>query len=361
MVMNKKLERYLIDLVNINSVIGNEKEIADFTERFLKNYFPDGNIIRFNNSLIAFDDFDENKETIGFVGHLDTVKAENEFTGQIIDGKLYGLGASDMKGGLAVMMGLVDYFSDKEKRFNHIYVFYEKEEGPYIENGLEPLLNEYSELLKRMKLAFVLEPTSNKVQVGAVGTINALVIFKGKKSHSARPWQGENAIHKAGDFIKRVSEFGIREYNFQGLKYYEVMNITIAKSEGSRNVIPDRFELNINYRFPPNKSIEEAKKTILEIVNGEGEVIFTDIAPAGRVCLDNPILNEFINKFSIPVEPKQAWTDVARLSNYGIDAVNFGPGEPSQAHQTNEYIPLKNLYENFEYLKEFCKKEEKPI
>ncbi len=354
--MKEKLVQYLTDLVKINSVIGNEKEIADYTENFLKNYFPEKNIIRLNNSLIAFDEFDSNKETIGFVGHLDTVKAENEYNGKIIDGKLYGLGASDMKGGLAVMMGLIDYFHNKDKRFNHIYVFYEKEEGPYVDNGLEPLLEKYLNLLKKIKLAFVLEPTNNKVQVGAVGTINVSVIFKGKKAHSARPWQGENAIHKSADFIKRVSEFGINEYVFEGLKYYEVMNITIAKSDGSRNVIPDRFELNINYRFPPNKSIEEAKETILKIVNNEADVVFTDIAPAGRVCLDNPILKEFTNRFNIPTEAKQAWTDVARLSHYGIDAVNFGPGDPAQAHQVNEYIPLDNLYKNFEYLKEFCKK-----
>jgi succinyl-diaminopimelate desuccinylase len=351
---DKQLLDYLIKLVEIPSVTGHEKEIADFVENFLRKYFPETNIIRFNNSVIAFDNIDRTKDTIGFIGHLDTVPAENEYNGKVIDGRLYGLGASDMKGGLAVMMRLIDYFHNKNKRFNHIYVFYEKEEGPYIDNGLEPLLNLYTDLLKNIDLAFVLEPTNNEIQVGAVGTINALVLFKGKKAHSARPWQGENAIHKAGDFIKRVANFGIREHNFEGLKYYEVMNITVARSLGARNVIPDLFELNVNYRFPPNKTEELAKQTILDIVNNEAEVIFTDVAPAGSVCIGNPILQEFMKKYNLPVKPKQAWTDVARLSKYGIDAVNFGPGDPAQAHQTNEYIPLENLYKNFEYLKDFC-------
>jgi succinyl-diaminopimelate desuccinylase len=352
--MEKKLVNYLLDLVNIDSITGNEKEIADYTEKFLKNYFPESNIIRLNNSLIAFDDIDPNKKTIGFVGHLDTVPADNKYTGQIIDGKLYGLGASDMKGGLAVMMGLIDYFNNKNKKFNHIYIFYEKEEGPYIDNGLEPLLANNIDLLKNIDLAFVLEPTNNKIQVGAVGTINANVIFKGKKAHSARPWQGENAIYKSIDFLKRISDFGIKEHKFENLSYYEVMNVTTAKTENAHNVIPDKFEMNINYRFPPNMSLEEAQKEILKIVNNEADVDFVDLSPAGTVCLDNPILREFEKRFNLPLEAKQAWTDVARLSQYGIDAVNFGPGDPAQAHQSNEYIPLENLYKNFNYLKEFC-------
>ena len=357
--MKNRLINYLLDLVKINSVIGNEKEIADYVENFLKGKIK--NIIRLNNSLIAYDKFDENKKTLGFVGHLDTVPGENEFTGQIIDGKLYGLGASDMKGGLAVMMGLIDYFKDKEKRFNTVYIFYEKEEGPYNDNGLQPLLERYKDLLQKIDFAFVLEPTNNEIQVGAVGTINAEVNFKGKKAHSARPWQGENAIHKSWKFIKRVNEFGIREYPFKfsldnkeiDIKFYEVMNITVAKSEGARNVIPDNFKLNINYRFSPTKTLEDAKGDITAIVKNEAEINFVDLAPAGKVPTDNQILIEFIKKYSLPVKPKQAWTDVARLSLFGIDGVNFGPGEPSQAHQKNEYIPVENLLKNFEYLKDF--------
>ena len=357
--MEKKLVDYLTDLVKINSVIGNEKEIADYTENFLKDKMK--NIIRINNSLIAYNDFKPDRKTLAFVGHLDTVPGENDFTGQIIDGKLYGLGASDMKGGLAVMMGLIDFFKDRDTRFNTLYIFYEKEEGAYKNNGLQPILEEYEDLLKNIDFAFVLEPTNNEVQVGAVGTINANIIFKGKKSHSARPWQGENAIHKSWSFIKRVSEFGIKEYPFKfsidnkdiNINFYEVMNITVAKSEGAKNVIPGRFELNVNYRFSPTKSIDEAKKDIINIVNNEAEVDFVDLAPAGKVPTNNPVLIEFLKKYNLPIKPKQAWTDVARLSLFGIDGVNFGPGEPSQAHQKNEYIPVENLFKSFNYLKDF--------
>ena len=351
--MNKIIS-YLKDLVEIPSVIGNEKEIADYTEKFLRNFFPEKNLIRHNNSLIAFDKLDKNKKTIAFVGHLDTVPGENQFTGKILDGKLYGLGASDMKAGLAVMMGLVEYFSDREKRFNTIYVFYEKEEGPYVDNGLEPLLSQY-DIIQQADIAFALEPTDNRVQVGCLGTLHASIIFEGKRAHSARPWQGENAIHKAADFLKRLADYGIHEYDFSGMKYMEVMNATMVEFSGGRNIIPDRFVINVNYRFAPGKSIEEAKEDVLRLVNNEAKVEFTDLCPSGNVCLYNPVLSEFIEKYNLPVEAKQAWTDVARLSLYGIDAVNFGPGEPSQAHQKNEYVSVENVLKSFDIFKDFLR------
>ena len=351
--MKETLLKYLKELVNIKSITGEEKEIADYIQSFLERFFENKNIIRFNNSLIAIDRTDKSKKTIGLVGHLDTVPGINEFNGQVHNDKLFGLGASDMKGGIATMMGLINYLKDKEKRFNIVYIFYEKEEGSFDDNGLEPLLRNYLDLIKDINLAFVLEPTNNEIQVGAVGTINAVVSFKGKRAHSARSWLGENAIHKSADFIKRVDNFGIKECEFYGLKFYEVMNITVAKSYTARNVIPDRFDLNINYRFSPSKTLDEAKQDILDIVQGEAEVDFVDLAPAGKVPLNNPLLKEFIEFTNLPVKPKQAWTDVARLSLYGIDAINFGPGEPSQAHKKNEYIPIQNLYKNFEYLKDF--------
>ncbi len=354
--MKNKLVNYLIDLVNIPSVIGEEEEIANYVEKFLNRFYLEKNIIRYNNSLIAFDNFDPSKKTIALIGHLDTVPGINEHTGQIIDNKVYGLGASDMKGGLAVMMGLIEYFSDREKKYNTIYVFYEKEEGPFIDNGLEPLLTEF-DIIQKSDLAFALEPTDNSVQVGCLGTLHASIIFEGKRAHSARPWQGENAIHKAAEFLNRLANVGIKEYDFEGMKYFEVMNATMVDFSGGRNIIPDRFVINVNYRFAPNKSIEEAKEEVLKLVNGEAKVEFTDLCPSGNVCIYNPILGELIEKFNLKVEAKQAWTDVARLSIHGIDAVNFGPGEQAQAHQKNEYIPIKNLEENFNIFKDFISSE----
>ncbi|MCX7759700.1 MAG: succinyl-diaminopimelate desuccinylase [Hydrogenothermaceae bacterium] len=348
--MRESLINHTVNLVKINSVIGNEREIADFVENFLKNYVK--NVIRYSNSLIAYPDFDKSKKTICLLGHLDTVPGSNDFTGQIIDGKIYGLGASDMKGGLAVMMSLIEFFNDRESEYNLLYVFYEKEEGPYEDNGLEPLLKSF-DIIQKSDLVFALEPTNNSIQMGCLGTMHAWVVFKGKRAHSARPWEGDNAIHKAHWLLKKLAEFDRIEYDFDGLKYYEVMNATMCQFSGGRNIIPEEFRLNINYRFAPGKSIEEAKEDFLKFVGGGVEVEFTDLSPSGKVCKDNPILKDFISRYNLKVEAKQAWTDVGRLSQYGIDAVNFGPGDPAQAHQRNEYIPVDNLVKSFEIFSDF--------
>lgn len=350
--MKECLINHTIELVKINSVIGNEKEIADHVQRFLKKYFPEGNIIRHSNSLIAFTDISPAKKTLCLLGHLDTVPGTNDHTGKVIDGKIYGLGASDMKGGLAVMMTLVEYLSDKQPAYNLIYVFYEKEEGPYNQNGLEPLLQNY-DIIQKSDLVFALEPTNNRVQLGCLGTMHAWVIFRGKRAHSARPWEGDNAIHKAHWLLKKLSEFDRVEYDFDGLKFYEVINATMCQFSGGRNIIPEEFRLNLNYRFAPGKSVEQAKRDLIEFVGDGAEVEFTDLSPAGRVCKDNPVLREFIARYGLETEAKQAWTDVGRLSEYGIDAVNFGPGDTTQAHQKNEYIPVDNLVKSFNILSDF--------
>ncbi|MEZ0323015.1 MAG: succinyl-diaminopimelate desuccinylase [Hydrogenothermaceae bacterium] len=351
--MRETLINHTVNLVKINSVIGNEREIADYLESFLKSYLK--NVIRYSNSLISYSDFDEGKKIVCLLGHLDTVPGSNDFTGQIIDGKIYGLGASDMKGGLAVMMSLVEFFKDRESEYNLIYVFYEKEEGPYNDNGLEPLLKNF-DIIQKSDLVFALEPTNNNIQMGCLGTMHAWVIFKGKRAHSARPWEGDNAIHKAHSLLKKLAEFDRIEYDFDGLKYYEVMNATMCQFSGGRNIIPEEFRLNINYRFAPGKSIEEAKEDFLKFVGEDVEVEFTDLSPSGKVCKDNPILKDFVSRYSLKVEAKQAWTDVGRLSQYGIDAVNFGPGDPAQAHQRNEYIPIENLIKSFEIFSDFLLK-----
>ena len=341
-------------LVSIPSVYGNEKEIADFCEDELKKV-PSLKVFRINNTLLAHGEIDPKKRSVALVGHLDTVNAPNELSGKVIDGKLYGLGASDMKAGDAVILELAKELKRRESRFNLFFILYEKEEGPYLENGLRPLFEKFGNLLKKVDFAFVLEPTDNAVQVGCLGVIHAWFKFKGKRAHSARPWEGENALHKAWKLLKHLSHLKPKEYRVGELAYYEVLNGTMVNLKGARNVIPEEFKVNLNYRFSPTKSLSEAKEEFLKLKEevGADEVEFTDLSPPARPCLDNPILTEFREKFGVTVEPKQAWTDVAQLSANGIDAVNYGPGQPHQAHQKNEWVKLSKVEECYRCLREF--------
>ena len=341
-------------LISIPSVYGNEKEIADFCQGFLKKN-PKLSLLREKNSIIAHTEIEESKKTVALVGHLDTVPGENEFSGQIKEGRLYGLGASDMKAGDAVLLKIAEDLKDSESKYNLFFILYEKEEGPYEDNGLRTLFRKHEELLKKIDFAFVLEPTNNTVQVGCLGVIHAWFVFKGKRAHSARPWEGENAIHKADKLLNFLRGLKPKPYTVGNLTYYEVLNATMVEYKGGRNIIPEEFKVNLNYRFSPTKSQEEAIEELKELgrKTEADQVIFTDVSPSARACLDNPILEDFLKEYKVKVEPKQAWTDVAQLSSHGIDAVNFGPGQPHQAHQKNEWVELRKVKENYRMLKSF--------
>ena len=212
---------------------------------------------------------------------------------------------------------------------NVVAVFYDKEEGPAVDNGLEPLYR--SGAVPVLDFAFCLEPTDNHVQVGCVGGLHAEVVFRGRRAHSARPWQGENAIHRAGELLAQLHQLGRREVLCEGYPFYEVMTVTRAEGGRARNVVPDVFTLNLNYRFAPGKSLEQAQADVLSLIGQRAEVVFTDLSPSGRVCADNPLFAKLLSDTRLPAQSKQAWTDVARLAMAGIDAVNFGPGETAQA------------------------------
>ncbi len=339
-------------LCRISSVIGDEKAIADHVEAWARGLPSKPAVFRRSHSLVV-GDLDDPRPAVGLVGHLDTVPAHPGDGPPRIEGdRLFGLGSSDMKGGLAVMMALAEALPLPSLPYNLVLVLYEREEGPYLENGLGPLLAAVP-ALKRLRLGIAMEPTDNVVQVGCVGSLHAKVRLQGKSAHSARPWQGENAVHKAGPLLAELLQAPRREVTTHGFTYYEVMSVTLASGGRARNVVPDAFELNLNYRFAPGKSLAEAQEDVRRWVAGRAALEFTDLSPSGRVCADNPLFQKLAQVSGAAPQSKQAWTDVARFSELGVDAVNFGPGETAQAHQANESASIPALLHAYRILEKF--------
>lgn len=336
------LAEQTIALCRIPSPIGQEKALCDVLEAWAATHFPVAERRRRSHSLVL-GKLDDPRPTVALIGHIDTVPAHDSDGPVRREGdRLFGLGSSDMKGGLAVMMALNERLSRDTLPFNLVTILYEREEGPYLESELGPILEEFTQL-KNIRFGIAMEPTDNAVQVGCVGTLHAVLTFKGKSAHSARPWQGENAIHKAGALLAELHALKRREVLFGGLSFSEVMSITTATGGRARNVVPDTFKLNLNYRFAPGKSLELAQQEVRTFVAGRAELEFTDLSPSGHVPSENPLYRTFLKTVGGVAEAKQAWTDVGRLSVHGIDAVNFGPGETAQAHQANESCSVKAL------------------
>lgn len=338
-----------LELVRISSVIGQEQALADFVEDWAKKHYPPEEIVRVSHSLVIGRRVDA-RPTIALVGHLDTVPAHPAGNPPRIEGdRLHGLGSSDMKGALAVMMALGESLPRADLPVNLMLVFYEREEGPFQESGLGPLFDAVPELSK-IAFAIAMEPTDNAVQVGCVGTIHATLRFFGKSAHSARPWQGINAIHAAGPLLSALDQRQRVAVRIEGHTFYEVMSVTTAQGGRARNVVPEKFELNLNYRFAPGKPIEVAKRELLELAHEKCEVEFIDVAPSGKLCGSNPWFQKLETLTRRPSEAKQAWTDVARFSELGVDAVNYGPGESAMAHQAGESASVSALQHAYEAL-----------
>jgi len=348
----------LKSLLCINSITGNERELCDWTvsdiAARLGSFFAKCKLTRVGNSLVFFGPHESTRPTITLAGHFDTVSG-TDFGDkvQLTQDKVIGLGASDMKAGLAVMLELLSPQLLQASPFNIAMIFYDGEEGPDLNNGIHAVFKQCPEL-KISDFAFVLEPTDNTLQLGCVGSIHAKILFHGKRGHSARPWEGINAIHLASNFMQRVSSLAPKKIEIGGLEFVDVYSITSAQSgDNSRNVVPDKFELNLNVRFNPNSNISETKKAILNLVSGEASVDFVDQAPSAPVPSDNKFYLNFRDKFKLKTLPKQAYTDVAVFAQHGVNAINFGPGLTSQAHQKGEYVKISDLERSLEIYKTY--------
>lgn len=347
--MNLSLAELTLQLCRIPSVTGDEGAIADYLAGAASRLVGHQGVRRVGHSVVAVAPARPDRPTIALFGHTDTVKPASDQPLEGRQDRVFGCGASDMKGGLAVMLELLAGHRELE-RANLVCVFYDKEEGPTSEATLPALLD--SGAVPGIDLAFCLEPTDNRLQAGCVGGLHAEVTFRGRRAHSARPWQGENALYKATGYLERLRDFGRREVRHGDLTFFEVMNATMASTQNSRNVVPDAFALNVNYRFAPGKATETAVAELTDLVRGEADVRIVDVAPSGRVCLDHPLLRAWRDRLGLAVEAKQAWTDVALLTSRGIEAVNFGPGETAQAHQANESVPVSYLEESLRAYRE---------
>jgi succinyl-diaminopimelate desuccinylase len=231
-------------------------------------------------------------------------------------------------------------------------VFYDKEEGPADENGLAAVLDR-ADWLHEAEISIVMEPTDMVLELGCNGTMNADVIFRGHAAHSARPWLGENAVTKAGEWLAEMHRRQPESVEVSGLEYREVFSVTQADGGIANNVLPDSFRLNLNYRFPPIYTMDEAEKRLRAVTEAADEVVIHDRAPAGTIPEGNPHLERLDALVGGERAAKQGWTDVARLTSRGIPAVNFGPGIVAQAHQRTEHVPVANLERALETLRGF--------
>lgn len=341
------------------SVTGEETALCDDLQARIGG-LPGWNAERAaNNLVVTRSEPDASRDRVVLAGHLDTVpEPSGGLPVRVEAGKIYGRGATDMKAGDAVMLSLLEHFPWSESDLEPVFVFYEREEGPFPENGLETVFAGMPHVLDA-GLAILLEPTEGALEAGCIGTAQVAVTFRGRSAHSARPWLGRNAITMAGALLAKLHAREVEEVDESGLTFYEVLSVTIARGGTATNVVPDEFRVNVNHRFAPGRGAGHVRETFETLLEGyEAEYEIRDLAPSSPVALDAPLVRRLIRPSEaapLEVRPKQAWTDVARFAERGVAAANFGPGIPAQAHQDAEHTELRLLSECYEHLERFLR------
>lgn len=298
---------------------------------------------RIGDSLVV-GDRSGRRPLIVLAGHLDTVPRQGQGSARRRGGRLWGLGAADMKGGLGVMVHLLEDPAVQAGPYDVVGVFYAAEEGPHEDNQLRRVLSEVT-WLADADCAILLEPSDGEIQHGCNGVVNATVAFAGRAAHSARPWWGENAITKAGAWLAEMHRLEPRVHRLGDLEFRRTVAVTRAQGGVANNVVPAEFVVNVNMRFPPDMTIEDAEGELRALCAPADRFSIVDIAPAASVDADHPILQELAQVSGAVRGAKQGWTDVARFSAIGVPAVNFGPGETARAHQVDESLEIDNLLE----------------
>lgn len=325
-------------LVNIESVSGNEDEIADAVESELKA-LAHLEVTRHGNTVVARTHHGH-AERVVIAGHLDTVPLNHNLPARRDAENLHGLGTCDMKGGVAVALRIAATMAETNRDIT--FLFYECEEVEAARNGLKLLGDSHPELLEA-DFAILMEPSDGLVEAGCQGTMRVDVVTHGERAHSARGWKGVNAIHAAADVLDRLRAYEPRRPVIDGLEYREGLNAVFINGGVAGNVLPDRCTVSVNFRFAPDRSEEQALAHMREVFEGF-DILVSDSAPAAMPGLSVPAAAAFVEAVGGQANPKFGWTDVARFSALGIPAVNFGPGDPLLAHKKEEFVPIEQLH-----------------
>ncbi|WP_190818506.1 succinyl-diaminopimelate desuccinylase [Saccharopolyspora pogona] len=340
------------ELVDIPSVSGGEKAIADAVEQALRAQAPHLEVVRNGDAVLARTNLGRDSRVV-LAGHLDTVPINDNLplrrTGSGADEVLHGCGTVDMKGGDAVMLHLAATLT--EPRHDLTFVFYDCEEVEAERNGLNRIERELPDWLAG-DLAVVCEPSNAAIEAGCQGTMRVEVRTTGTRAHTARAWMGVNAIHAAHPVLQRLVDYTPRNPVIDGLQFREGLQAVRIDGGVAGNVVPDECVVSVNHRFAPDKSLAEAEAHLREVFDGF-EVAVVDGAPGALPGLTAPAAAQLVEASGAQPVAKLGWTDVARFAARGLPAVNFGPGSPTLAHTKQEHVATAEIRHCAEVLHRF--------
>ncbi|OEV28513.1 succinyl-diaminopimelate desuccinylase [Streptomyces nanshensis] len=328
-------------LVDTPSESGDERPLADAVETAL-SALPHLTVDRHGNNVVARTGLGRSERVV-LAGHIDTVPIADNVPSRLDeDGVLWGCGTSDMKAGVAVQLRIAATVPEPNRDLT--FVFYDNEEVDAHLNGLGHVAEAHPDWLAG-DFAVLLEPSSGQVEGGCQGTLRVRLRTSGVRSHSARSWKGDNAIHAAAPILARLASYEPRRKVIDGLEYREGLNAVRIEGGVAGNVIPDACSVTVNYRYAPDIGEDQALAHVREVFEGCGEWDLTvdDSSPGALPGLSHPAAKAFTDAVGGEPMPKFGWTDVSRFSALGVPAVNYGPGDPNLAHKRDEHVDTAKI------------------
>jgi len=342
------------ELVKINSENppGNEREISKFIKDFLEDLKISAELVEFEPNRFDVVASIGSGKGMMLNGHMDTVPIGSNwnfdpFGGKIANGKVYGRGASDMKGGIASILVAVKNLSKENFKRKLLLAFVGDEEVAL--KGSEYLIKNKKEIFKDIKYGIIGECTDLRIRIAQKGIVHFKVKFQGKAAHGSKPELGDNAIYKAADFIQEVRELIEELKNKKNpLLGSGTINIGTIKGGTKINVVPDFCDVEVDRRIIPGETPDYAIKQIKKILKKLKLKASIELESDSRLPMQ---LSENLELIRILKSVSKA--DLVGESGYteaelfyrdaGVPCVSFGPGTSELAHIANEYILIKNL------------------
>jgi len=364
--LNRELVKILRELVQIptENPPGKTDKIIDY---LIEEVFDEAE--GFKNEIITYNKKDvelsnlvtkigSGKERIILSGHFDVVPVGDiknwkypPFSAEIVEGKLFGRGSSDMKGGLTMLIGTMMKLKENPK-------FLEKNTLVFLGSADEEagMTGSYvclrNGVMKNAKLLIVGEPTNLNLGIAEKGLLWAVIEVYGKTAHSSTPHLGINSIEGALKLIPHLYNcLDVKENNVLGKS---TLNIAKIKGGDTINIVPDKTTLEVDYRLIPEQELGNLSKSLksIEIPPYNLEIKITHTLPALQTKTTHPFVQNLLEFSKSNVVGLPYATDAAALlkPKNSVPFVIYGPGDPAVVHKENEYVKIDDVYKATEFL-----------
>lgn len=383
LLQEEKAVQFLQTLIRINSVNppGNEMKVAEKIAAYTKEAGLHTRIKKLTNNraniIVHLKGKDRNRAPLIFSGHLDTVPIGDiqwkydPFSGEIVDGKVYGRGSCDMKGGVAALIEAMVLLKTSNNPPDSDVVFVGTAGEEIDCMGASALIKEEEITLKNAGAMIIAEPSNNKVFSAHKGALWLEIKVFGRTAHSSMPGEGINAITHMNEVLNKLREFKFSYQKEHHLLGKPTLNIGTVSGGVNTNVVPDQCSITVDIRTIPEIKHEEIIKdmnNLLSELKKELNEFKTEINIINNLpALENEENNKFVqlamevnhelNGMKMEEKGANYYTDGSIYgSSLNIPIIIYGPGDEKLAHQPDEHIDIRKFIQSIQYYAELARR-----